>query len=194
MSILTVAQRYVGLHEGTAAHTGIIDAYNSIKPLPRGYRVTYQDSWCAVFVTFCADQAGLQNFPRECGVFEMRKKFNNDYYYLVKKPAREDIIFYSYSHVGIVENVEGDLVYTIEGNANDMVMRQVHNLNASYIAGFGRINTKPEVIARTPELTLVARKVIAGRYGNQPERQKNLEAEGWNYAEVQAVVNAMLNV
>jgi N-acetylmuramoyl-L-alanine amidase CwlA len=38
----------------------------------------------------------------------------------------------------------------------------------------------------------VAREVIQGKYGNQPERQKRLEAEGYNYREVQNRVNQLL--
>ena len=38
----------------------------------------------------------------------------------------------------------------------------------------------------------VARLVIQGYYGNQPERQKKLEAEGYNYREVQNRVNELL--
>lgn len=38
----------------------------------------------------------------------------------------------------------------------------------------------------------VAKDVINGKYGNQPERQKRLEAEGYNYRQVQNRVNEML--
>jgi hypothetical protein len=38
----------------------------------------------------------------------------------------------------------------------------------------------------------VAKDVINGNYGNQPERQKRLEAEGYNYREVQNRVNQLL--
>ena len=38
----------------------------------------------------------------------------------------------------------------------------------------------------------VARLVIRGDYGNQPDRQKRLEAEGYNYREVQNKVNELL--
>lgn len=38
----------------------------------------------------------------------------------------------------------------------------------------------------------VAQLVIQGKYGNQPDRQKKLEAEGYNYREVQNRVNAIL--
>ena len=38
----------------------------------------------------------------------------------------------------------------------------------------------------------IAKEVIQGKYGNQPERQKKLEAEGYNYREVQNRVNQIL--
>lgn len=38
----------------------------------------------------------------------------------------------------------------------------------------------------------IAKDVIAGKYGNGAERQKKLEAEGYNYSEVQAEVNRQL--
>lgn len=46
----------------------------------------------------------------------------------------------------------------------------------------------------TPNKSLdeIANDVIAGKYGNYPERKEKLEAEGYNYSEVQARVNEML--
>ena len=41
-------------------------------------------------------------------------------------------------------------------------------------------------------LEAVARDVIAGKYGNTPDRKKNLEKAGYNYEEVQSVVNRLL--
>lgn len=38
----------------------------------------------------------------------------------------------------------------------------------------------------------IANEVIAGKWGNQPQRQKKLEAAGYNYNQVQAAVNAKL--
>lgn len=49
---------------------------------------------------------------------------------------------------------------------------------------------KPETPKKSNEE--VAKDVIAGKYGNYPERKDRLEAEGYNYAEVQAIVNKML--
>ena len=38
----------------------------------------------------------------------------------------------------------------------------------------------------------IANDVIAGKYGNQPERQKKLEAEGYDYETIRAIVNQKL--
>ena len=42
-------------------------------------------------------------------------------------------------------------------------------------------------------LEAVARDVIAGKYGNGDTRKKNLEKAGYNYGEVQNIVNQMMN-
>jgi len=38
----------------------------------------------------------------------------------------------------------------------------------------------------------IARQVIAGQWGNQPQRQRNLEGAGYNYAQVRAAVNRLV--
>ncbi len=39
----------------------------------------------------------------------------------------------------------------------------------------------------------IAKDVIAGKYGNYPERKTRLESDGYNYEEIQNIVNNMLN-
>lgn len=53
------------------------------------------------------------------------------------------------------------------------------------------INTEHESVSEIVDLESVARKVIRGDYGNQPERQKRLEGEGYNYYEIQDLVDKM---
>lgn len=43
-------------------------------------------------------------------------------------------------HVGIVEKVENDKVYTIEGNSNDEVRNKSYSLNNKSIYGYGSVN------------------------------------------------------
>ena len=39
----------------------------------------------------------------------------------------------------------------------------------------------------------VAQEVLKGNYGNNPERKKKLESEGYNYSEVQTRVNELVS-
>ncbi|GFH40222.1 N-acetylmuramoyl-L-alanine amidase [Lactococcus insecticola] len=43
-----------------------------------------------------------------------------------------------------------------------------------------------------PDLTAIAKQVIAGNFGNGADRKRNLEAKGYNYDQVQAKVNELL--
>lgn len=57
-------------------------------------------------------------------------------------PMQGDQIFFSYSpgeysHTGIVEEVNGDTVTTIEGNTSDSVGRRTYNIGSGVIAGYG---------------------------------------------------------
>ena len=52
---------------------------------------------------------------------------------------------------------------------------------------------KDIIIVSTKTVDEVAQDVIAGKYGNYPERKERLEAEGYNYSEVQGRVNELLN-
>ena len=57
-------------------------------------------------------------------------------------PNRGDQIFFSYSpgeysHTGLVEEVNGDTVTTIEGNTSDSVERRSYNIGNPSIAGYG---------------------------------------------------------
>ena len=45
------ADRWVGKKESNGTHREIIDIYNRIVPLPRGYRMSYSDPWCAAAVS-----------------------------------------------------------------------------------------------------------------------------------------------
>ena len=40
-------------------------------------------------------------------------------------------------HIGIVERVEGNVVYTIEGNTSDMCAKRSYLLTSTYIVGYG---------------------------------------------------------
>ena len=61
----------------------------------------------------------------------------------------------------------------------------------TYDDGNGSVNGSPDVpdAPASGSIEDAAYGVMQGWYGNQPERQYNLEAAGYDYAEVQAYVN-----
>ena len=63
-----------------------------------------------------------------------------------------------------------------------------------YLTGEKSFRKEEPTPAPTPNKSIdeVAEAVIRGEYGNYPERKEKLEAEGYNYSEVQNRVNEML--
>ena len=108
----------------------------------------YRVEWCAMFVSWCADQCGYLDsgvLPKMEGVlpfidwFRERDQWQGRDY----EPIPGDIIFFDWEgdgiadHVGIVEKVDGDFVYTIEGNTDDQCLENRYYLRSSPICGFG---------------------------------------------------------
>lgn len=151
--IVDQAKSWLGRSEADGTHRVIIDVYNSITPLPRGYRMTYSDPWCAAFVSACAQVCGLTDivFP-ECGCAPMISAYKkagrwmeDDAY--VPKPG--DVIFYDWQdngygdnmgasdHVGLVASVSGNVINIIEGNCSDMVQYTARQVDGKFIRGYG---------------------------------------------------------
>ena len=144
---------YLGAKESNGSHKPIIDLYNSIRPLPSGYRLNYTDAWCAAYVSAVAWACGMTDiiFP-ECSCDRMIALFKkagrwqeNDGY----KPQMGDIIFYDWNdsgvgdntgssdHVGVVAVVNGTQMKVSEGNISDSVGYRNITVNAKFIRGYG---------------------------------------------------------
>ena len=151
--IVKQMQSWVGLKESNGSHKKIIDIYNTIQPLPVGYKMKYTDDWCAATVSAAVKACNaLDIVPAECScprMLELLKKKgiweeSDDHI-----PAPGDLIFYDWQddgkgdntgnpdHVGIVEKISGDTIILIEGNYQDSVMRRHIRIGARYIRGFG---------------------------------------------------------
>lgn len=105
--------------------------------------------WCAVFVSWVAEQLGYIDagiIPKfvACinGVewFKDRGLWKDGDY----TPKVNDIIFFDWEddgtvdHVGIVIKVENNKIYTVEGNsADDMCRQQEYSINSNVIFGYG---------------------------------------------------------
>lgn len=209
---VSTAQAWLGCKESNGTHKPIIDLYNSVKPLPRGYAVKYTDAWCATFVSAVGIAAGLSEIiQRECGCPDMIKLYKaagrwqeNDAY----RPGAGDVIFYDWQdsgagdntgnpdHVGMVCSVSGNTIKVIEGNKNNAVEYRELQVNSRYIRGYGLPNyasmaTAPAETPGKKAITEIAQEVWAGQWGNGADRKNKLEAAGYNYAEVQAAVNVI---
>lgn len=128
------------------------DNNNDITPYGQWYGMNGQP-WCAMFVSWCAFQAGTLG--------KLVPKFaycpSGKSHYVMKlsyrsrtsgyKPKRGDIVFFwdgsVISHTGVVVGRSGNTVTTIEGNASRMVKKNSYSLNNTYIDGYGITNMLP---------------------------------------------------
>lgn len=222
MTVVAQAEKWLGLNEADGSHIEIVNEYNKQNPLPAGYKLKASDSWCAGFATSVFTKVGYGSlFPCECSCERMRKKaiemgiwVESDSY--VPNPG--DAILYDWQdgdnfastdntgwpdHVGIVTyvNKESGYIVIIEGNYSDAVKKRTININGRYIRGYiapkFSISGIEEVHNEVKDVNTLAHEVIAGQWGSantNPTRKHRLEAAGYNYSEVQARVNEILNV
>ncbi|MEG0709305.1 MAG: lysozyme family protein [Longicatena sp.] len=119
------------------------------KPYWEWYGFNSRVEWCACFISWCAEQAGLiENgiipkfayCPTGIQWFKDKGRWQNRNYV----PTSGDIIFFDWEndgisdHVGIVEKVENNIIYTIEGNSiGDECKGNSYSLKNKVIFGFG---------------------------------------------------------
>lgn len=152
-AFLDAAKYFIGLKES---------GNNTFKD-PRGKEMlslygnsNYASPWCAVFISACAQKAGVAGtvIKKQCAAGWLQEStvlycggtwVDGPYINGGKAvtPIPGDIISFSYekkysghghaSHVGIVEYVEGNTVHTIEGNTADQCARRSYSLSYSAI-------------------------------------------------------------
>ena len=217
--VVARAKSWLGCKESDGSHKKIIDLYNSQKPLPVGYKVTYTDAWCDTFASAVAVAEDLTDIiPTECGcgrhidLFKKMGRWVEDDAYV---PSPGDYLFYDWQdsglgdntggadHVGIVTDVDGNKITVIEGNKNDAVEYRTISVNGKYIRGYGvpdyeskatATSDTPAPAPATPDEKTVdelAKEVLAGLWGNGEDRKRRLTAAGYDYATVQARVNEL---
>ena len=137
--IVQIAQNEVGYKESGNNQTKYGEWYGM------------QDEWCNIFVSWCANQAGISediipkmayvpstaNWYDAKGQYKNSKAFGGNYI-----PLAGDIVLFDYNrntdsdHIGIVEKVEGNKLYTIEGNKDNMVKREIYSLDSKDIRAY----------------------------------------------------------
>ena len=160
-AVVAQATAWLGCNEADGSHRVIIDLYNKYRPAG-GYKVGYNDPWCATFVS-AAGMAVAAKYRLACGVrglipvspacdpmiedYTRMGRWAEDDAFL---PSNGDLIFYDWEdsgagdnhgstdHVGIVASVAGNTISVIEGNKSDSVCYRTIQRNGRFIRGYGR--------------------------------------------------------
>ena len=154
VDVLAVARSQLGYTESTENY--IVTENGSTKGYTRygaWYGVPYGD-WCAMFVSFCLDYAGVEGVPLDCYCPTWIESFRAiDSYYSEADfiPASGDVIFFDWDgdnisdHVGLVSEFipatehSSAQVKTIEGNSADRVQYVTYDWSDSRIMGYGAL-------------------------------------------------------
>lgn len=198
--IVKQAQAWIGLKESDGSHKKIIDIYNTINPLPRGYKVTYKDAWCAATISALAVVCKATDIiPQECSCLRMIDKAKSMGIWVesdAHKPAPGDIMMYDWDdsgsgdnknnpdHVGIVEKISGNTITVIEGNYSNAVKRRSVLVNGRYIRGYIVPKYAEEVAVVKPEASAPADILPQLRKGDESETVKAMQILliGWGYS------------
>ena len=111
--------------------------------------------WCAIFVSWCGDQAGMletDSLPKYAVCDEGIRWFikKGKWYSRRIEPKAGMIIFFDWNddgvseHTGIVEKCEDGIVYTIEGNSHDVCKRKWYAIGDKTIMGYAAAVYKNE--------------------------------------------------
>lgn len=213
--VLDVMRSWLGFSEANGKFKQIIDLYNSVKPLPRGYAVQYKDEWCDTTVSAAGIKAGCSDLiGRECGVEEHVKIFKAKGIWIEDgtiTPQPRDIIVYNWDdntqpndgysdHIGFVESVSGNTIIAIEGNKGEAVARREIPVGWGFIRGYARpkyatgssVTSAPTPTPPKKTIDEIAQEVIKGVYSNGDARRNALKALGYDPDEVQNRVNEIL--
>ena len=146
-----VAAQCVGFRELSGNNDG--DFVRAVA-LEEGY------AWCAAFVVWCYDQAGIPLHRSLAERYQMRSVTYLERVFSEREgllwlprttvPERGDVIFYGDPagsdvgrrgrHCGLVERVTRARVYTIEGNLGNAVKRRSVWRRRPSITGYGRLS------------------------------------------------------
>lgn len=124
----------------------VVDLYNTVRPLPLGYRVKYEDLLCATYISSIFIRLGWTDIvppnPRAWQLYEIMAAIDCGVHDKNRTPQIGDLIFFGngeeirhINHVGIVTEVIGQQIYYYD--IQNTVGRHTCPVGYSYIWGYG---------------------------------------------------------
>lgn len=150
--VVRIARSFLGAKEGGEEHLLILSVYNGQDPLPRGYKMTAKDAWCAAFCTAVGLMAGVgSGIPRECSCSRLIAQAKEGGIWVESdgyKPKLGDWCVYDWDddgkgdctgapdHIGIVTKVGASGFTVTEGNYSNRVKDRTMQVDGKYIRGY----------------------------------------------------------
>jgi peptidoglycan hydrolase-like protein with peptidoglycan-binding domain len=137
LAALRSARSQIGIREASGNNDGVpASRFSNGRNVP----------WCANFVSWNFRQAGNPLPGNQVAIGScdtMANELKRAGMWIGKQtPQPGDVIFFGtpgdYTHVGIVDRVEGGRVYTVEGNSGNRVAERSYSLSDGRIQGYGR--------------------------------------------------------
>lgn len=157
---------WLGTKEGSREHRRILEIYNGIRPLPRGYSMKTTDPWCAAFVSTAALEAGIGGIvPLECSCSRMIALSEGMGIWVEEDahvPKIGDWILYNWDaskngddtgapdHIGITVGIRDSEISVVEGNYENAVKLRRILINDHRIRGF--ICPRYDALAKEEEM------------------------------------------
>ncbi len=147
--LLAIAESQLGYAESGLNY--IVDENDYVQGYTR-YGAWYGSAygeWCAMFVSFCLHYAGMDEVPTDAYCPSWVEKLQAMNLYKIPSeyvPKAGDIIFFDWegdgviNHVGLVDEVLGAEIFTIEGNSGGVVAKKMYEMHDKCIAGYGALN------------------------------------------------------
>lgn len=176
---------------------------NTAKDDTHGYDQTHRngpDYDCSSLVGTALNYAGYNVSPyswtgnlekqlRDCGFKECSKPWKaGDIHLKVGKHVAMSINETQIAQASI--NEKGT---TTGGKTGDQTGTEIWIKDYAEYSGGWDYHFRAPSEETTESLEYIAKEVIAGKWGNGDERRNKLESAGYNYSEIQAIVNSMLS-
>lgn len=152
----------IGAKELGPIHQRLVEEYNKIEPLPRNYKVSLYDPWCAIYVSAAWHKWGEGWFPYECScsqMIELAKAAGKFWHPAATNGHVGWLMLYDWErdgspdHVGYIIDVDKRLgrIRTLEGNYSNQVKERYIPLADSRIYGFIELQYEDSEVDRAKE-------------------------------------------